>query len=65
MDIVAYIVLATFIFAILIVVLSKIFNPQKADTVDEFKQLENINIDENDPEGKALLSVQIQVQFQL
>ena len=58
MEIVAYIVLATFIFAILIVVLSKIFNPQKADTVDEFKQLENINIDENDPEGKALLSVQ-------
>lgn len=58
MEIVAYIVLATFIFAILIVVLSKIFNPQKADTVDEFKQLENINIDENDPEGIALLSVQ-------
>lgn len=58
MEIVAYIVLATFIFAILIVVLSKIFNPQKADTVDEFKQSENINIDENDPEGKALLSVQ-------
>ena len=58
MEIVAYVIIATFGLAILIVVFSKILNPQKSNTVDEFKQLGKINIDKNDPEGKVLLNVQ-------
>lgn len=58
MEIVVYIIIATFGLAILIVVFSKIFNPKKVDTIEDSEQLENINIDVNDPEGKVLLSVQ-------
>jgi hypothetical protein len=58
MEIVLYIILITFGIAVLIIFFSKIFNPQKENIVEEFKQLKDIHIDENDPEGKALLVVQ-------
>jgi len=58
MEIVVYIILITFGIVILIIIFSKIFNTQKANTVEEFKQLKDVNIDKNDPEGKVLLNVQ-------